>query len=102
MQRTANIFPKEGVQYAAGRIQLQPDKGRSFLSLSPGPYAGKAPARQGFPEASPDGPGPPGKIFAPFDALAGYSKKIEETDHSFDEPERDSPEPNICALPEGL
>ena len=42
------------------------------------------------------------KIFAPFDALAGYSKKIEETDRSFDEPERDSPEPNICAWPEDL
>ena len=42
------------------------------------------------------------KIFAPFDALAGYSKKIEEADRSFDEPERDSPEPNICAWPEDL
>ena len=56
---------KEGVQYAAGRTQLQPDKGRSFLSPSPGPYAGKTPARQGFPEASTDGPGSPGQDLCP-------------------------------------
>lgn len=40
------------------------------------------------------------KIFAPFDALQGYSEKIRKADRSFDEPVRDKPEPNICSCPE--
>ena len=36
------------------------------------------------------------KIFAPFNALEGYSDLIKEVDRSFDEPERENWEPNIC------
>ena len=36
------------------------------------------------------------KIFAPFDALDGYSAKIRETDRSFHEPAPEKTEENIC------
>ncbi len=42
------------------------------------------------------------KIFAPFDALQGYSEKIRKADRSFDEPVRERMESNICTFCEGL
>ena len=38
------------------------------------------------------------KIFAPFDALDGYSAMIKEKDKSFIEPEPEKAESNICAF----
>ena len=38
------------------------------------------------------------KIFAPFDALDGYSAKIKEKDKSFIEPEPEKAESNICTF----
>ena len=38
------------------------------------------------------------KIFAPFDALQGYSEKIRKVDRCFDEPVRERMESNICAF----
>ena len=36
------------------------------------------------------------KIFAPFNALEGYAELIREVNRSFDEPEPEKTEPNVC------
>ena len=38
------------------------------------------------------------KIFAPFDALSGYSELIRDVNRRHEEPPREKTEPNICAF----
>ena len=58
---------------------------------------------QGRPQRRADDPRHPpmdrlhrAKIFAPFDALDGYSERIRRTDRGFDEPPPEKREENTC------
>ena len=63
---------------------------------------------QGRPEHREDPKHPPmdrghrAKIFAPFDALDGFSAEIRKKDHLFEEAAPEKTEENICGFPDDL
>lgn len=59
-------------------------------------FQGKPEHKEEYPKHPPMDLVHRAKIFAPFDALDGYSAKIREKDRSFNEPDPEKTEENIC------